>query len=184
MAEETQEDVLVRALEELIDTRREFFSTEFIRSFPYQNRDAIVTRYFASEHRLSDLLSRLYNMNSITNGARALLTMSVSPILSESFNEPVLVLPSPEQIRNSLRSLTSYSTNGNCAVCQDVITSGGVQIRQCRHNYHRDCIMNWFQRNVRCPVCRHDIREEGPSDQTSPASSQTSSQLPSQLEEH
>ena len=184
MANETSEEILMRALEELIDTRRDFFSTDFIRSFPYQNREAIVSRYFVSEHRLSDLLGRFYNLNAITTGAATLLSFSATPALNETFNEPVLVTPSPQQINTSLRALTTYSTNGNCAICQEVITTEGVQIRQCHHNYHRECIMSWFQRNVRCPVCRHDIREAGRSDQTSPASSQTSSQLPSQLEEH
>ena len=33
-----------------------------------------------------------------------------------------------------------------------------IQIRQCRHVFAADSIRQWFESNVRCPVCRHDIR--------------------------
>jgi hypothetical protein len=26
--------------------------------------------------------------------------------------------------------------------------------------FHQTCIDAWFERNVRCPMCRHDIREQ------------------------
>jgi hypothetical protein len=183
--EESQQYTLIKALEELVQTRHDFFDTNFIRSFPYQAREMLMTRYFASEIRLTDLLSRFYNMSSLATGARALLTFSASPALNENFMDPVLVLPSQTQIRNALQIIpTSSTTNTNCAICQDSISVDGVQLRQCHHVYHRECIMAWFQRNVRCPVCRHDIREEDHTTQTSSASSQTSSRLPGQLEEH
>ena len=33
------------------------------------------------------------------------------------------------------------------------------QIKHCRHTFKEEAIKNWFQRNVRCPVCRYDIRD-------------------------
>ena len=41
------------------------------------------------------------------------------------------------------------------------------QIKHCRHTFKEQSLRNWFQNNVRCPVCRYDIRdydEEEPSD--------------------
>ena len=38
----------------------------------------------------------------------------------------------------------------------------GEQVRtltHCGHRFHVLCIDNWFQRNVHCPLCRHDIRD-------------------------
>ena len=169
--EESQQYTLIKALEELIGTRRDFFDPNYIRSFPYQSREMLMTRYFASEIRLTDLLSRFYNMSSLATGARALLTMTTSPMISETFMDPVLVLPTQTQIRNAIQSIPSNSTtNTNCAICQESILVDGIQLRQCHHVYHRECIMAWFQRNVRCPVCRHDIREEDHRNQTSSAS--------------
>jgi hypothetical protein len=33
------------------------------------------------------------------------------------------------------------------------------RLNRCGHTFHTTCIDTWFQRNVHCPVCRHDIRE-------------------------
>jgi hypothetical protein len=48
-----------------------------------------------------------------------------------------------------------------CAICQENIDSGQEmrELRHCHHYFHRDCIDTWFQGNVLCPTCRHDIRE-------------------------
>ena len=50
-------------------------------------------------------------------------------------------------------------TDVNCAICQernnDVATWRKLN---CTHYFHRLCIDRWFERDVHCPVCRHDIR--------------------------
>ena len=34
-----------------------------------------------------------------------------------------------------------------------------IQITHCGHIFSCDELMNWFRSNVRCPVCRHNVRE-------------------------
>lgn len=36
------------------------------------------------------------------------------------------------------------------------------RIRHCGHTFKKPAILSWFQRNVRCPVCRYDIRDYVP----------------------
>lgn len=81
------------------------------------------------------------------------------------FSEPVLVRPTREQIDSSTALLTGVSAH-SCAICQDVILETDMcrRVIHCGHTYHRGCIDQWFERNVRCPVCRHDIRERGDSE--------------------
>lgn len=76
------------------------------------------------------------------------------------FSDPVLIRPSRQQIDLSTQTLSNLS-NQSCAVCQDSIVETDIcrQIRHCGHIYHRGCIDQWFERNVRCPVCRYDIRD-------------------------
>ena len=38
-----------------------------------------------------------------------------------------------------------------------------IQIRHCGHTFQEHAIMNWFQSNTRCPVCRYDIRDYHPT---------------------
>jgi hypothetical protein len=76
------------------------------------------------------------------------------------FLQPIPVAPTPEQIRQ-------YTTVGEvptnievCIICQDnfEISRQGRLLNACGHWFHQNCIDTWFQRNVRCPICRHDIR--------------------------
>ncbi len=78
------------------------------------------------------------------------------------FLNPVVVRPSQEQIdRATVVSTLQSNSAENCAICQDNITAQSEQreINHCHHAFHKGCIDTWFQENVHCPVCRHDIRE-------------------------
>ena len=77
-------------------------------------------------------------------------------------NQTVIVHPSDDQIENNTSVNTAIRTqDDNCAICQDEIEEGQEMrsINHCRHLFHKHCIDTWFQTNVRCPSCRHDIRE-------------------------
>jgi hypothetical protein len=77
-------------------------------------------------------------------------------------NQRVPVYPSAQEID---RATTVYRATGRqddiCAICQDDIDANQEfrQLNHCSHSFHRDCIDTWFQGNVHCPTCRHDIRE-------------------------
>jgi hypothetical protein len=71
--------------------------------------------------------------------------------------ENVRVVPTQAQIYNAITDIAS--SENNCAICQDSIANSGVRIRHCSHDFHRSCLVSWFAMSVRCPVCRHDVRE-------------------------
>lgn len=77
-----------------------------------------------------------------------------------AFAAPVIVRATPAQINEGSEIVTDIS-GSNCAVCQDVIVEADTcrRLRACRHIYHQTCIDQWYRRSVRCPTCRHDIRE-------------------------
>lgn len=80
----------------------------------------------------------------------------------DSFLQPVVVHPTSEQIaeHTTLGNLVS-DVDHACAICQDSLTAEqeGRKLNACGHWFHRACIDTWFERDVHCPVCRHDIRE-------------------------
>ena len=50
----------------------------------------------------------------------------------------------------------------NCSICQDRMRQGELirTLTACTHKFHQSCVDNWLlERSVRCPECRHDIRE-------------------------
>lgn len=95
--------------------------------------------------------------------------------LPRSFLDPVPVAPTAAQIQASstIRTLDA-DMEDNCSICQDAMRSGEAirKITQCNHTFHRSCIDTWFVRNVRCPVCRHDIREVEQASVPAPAPAQ------------
>lgn len=84
------------------------------------------------------------------------------PNLQSFLNERVHVFPTPEQIEAGTILTTAVQTQeDNCSICQDPIEQEQPMriIRHCTHRFHQECIDTWFQQNVSCPTCRHDIRE-------------------------
>jgi hypothetical protein len=79
--------------------------------------------------------------------------------------ENVIVRPSQNQINNAIETVV-YSNelslmNNRCPITmEDFIVGERISmIRHCRHSFLENAIQSWFQTNVRCPVCRYDIRE-------------------------
>jgi len=157
-------------IESLLEGRNNFLNSNTIRAMPYNSRQSIVSQYLQNDIFLSSLVTRLY-IDHIQNQRYPVTTLQFN--IPENFMDTVAVVPTALQISNSLQE---SSSSGNCAICQESISSNGSKIRQCGHSFHRSCILTWLSMNVRCPVCRHDIREEGQVDQTSSVSSETLSQ--------
>lgn len=159
------EEQILNVLEGCVDSRNGLMF-RILRSCPARSRQTLLTRYLDNEVKYIDLLNRVFQNHVRNQLATAVLTITL-PQSQDSFNEPVRVVPTQEQIDNSIQPVVS--TTGNCAICQDSISSDGCRIRNCGHVYHRSCIADWFSLSCRCPVCRYDIREDQEG-QTPPAS--------------
>jgi len=84
-----------------------------------------------------------------------------------TFNENVIVRPTNEQFHSatidydfSIDDIVN-NTNTRCPIVLEDFQEGDrvCKIRHCGHTFYREQIYNWFQVNVRCPVCRYDIRD-------------------------
>lgn len=163
---------IIDLLHEMMEARTEFLTNDTIRAINYPARTTLIGRFLNTEQLVLELVNRIHSTQIYGDLTTALLTVTLpGGQLARNFSDPVPVTPSTNQINAGLESIETASSP--CAVCQDPITSGGVRIRACRHEYHRSCISNWFSMSVRCPVCRYDIREAGQTGQTSAASSET-----------
>jgi len=108
------------------------------------------------------------NNNSINNneGNRGLTERLFTTF--NSFYDNVPVYPSAEQIRNGTRRVL-YSNiveplNNSCPITLERFEQNNevLQIIGCNHIFNPHSLQHWFQNNVRCPVCRYDIREYVP----------------------
>lgn len=83
--------------------------------------------------------------------------------------QDVQVSATNEQINNATESFNyraGETVHTNCPITlEDFQENESVcQIRQCGHLFRETAIKNWFRQNVRCPVCRYDIRTNNPTE--------------------
>ena len=145
---------ILDVIDNLIDSRNTFF--ERMGQVNHVDRPAIVSRFMVNEVCYLEVLNRMHQNQLRTQLASAVLSFNIPPVPS-NFSDPVPIIASQDQITSAIQPMTNPS--GNCAICQEAISSSGVRLTHCSHGYHRACILNWFSMSVRCPVCRHDIRE-------------------------
>ena len=77
--------------------------------------------------------------------------------------QDVIVSPTEEQIENATQNIMYDSSlvELRCPISLESFEEEDeiCIIKHCGHVFKRASLMSWFQRNVRCPVCRYDIRE-------------------------
>lgn len=151
---DTEVDIL-DVLHELIQLERAFYGT--IRFFDSASRSHLVAGHLRNSGAILTLM-REYMRAEPNRTTNMVFNIPLGNLdLSGNFFDPVPVLPTQQQITTATeRNVTISETN--CAICQDSVTSA-TRIRACGHCFHPQCIEQWFSVNTRCPVCRHDIRE-------------------------
>jgi hypothetical protein len=82
-----------------------------------------------------------------------------------------------QQINNATETFNYYAgehAHTTCPISLDEFHEGEriCKITHCGHMFREAAIKNWFRRNVRCPVCRHDIRTQN---ETEPADDESES---------
>ena len=126
-----------------------------------QPRHRFLSSHFDSGRRINTPPRReLVNIN-MDNSSRI-----------RDFFTPVDVYPTQAQINAATRSVR-YSdivrpTNTSCPISLEQFDDDSevTIIRHCGHIFNSGGFTSWFQTNCRCPVCRYDIRNYSPSNDT------------------
>jgi hypothetical protein len=127
-------------------------------------------------------------LDNTTNNDERELTNLITSFL----NSTVVIRPTEEQINNASR-LVRYSqipnpNSATCAISLDPFVASDMvrQIHHCGHIFFPEQFAQWFRSNVRCPVCRHDIRNYRStvsSENTVPNNSPLPPQIPLRVDE-
>ena len=88
----------------------------------------------------------------------------IDRIINTNNLEPVIVSLSENDLNTYTTRFHVVSEDevyNPCSICQEDIRLGEEirSICHCNHSFHTDCIDTWFQRSVRCPNCRFDVRD-------------------------
>ncbi|CAN8232331.1 unnamed protein product [Cochlearia groenlandica] len=116
---------------------------------------------------LSDLDDRSENSRHLRNLSTSSDDTEFEEAIQESFNETnnILSRPANKLIVNSLpRKIYHKMTSSNgdaqiCTICLEGFNDGErVVTLPCGHEFKEECIVNWFQINHVCPLCRFKLR--------------------------
>lgn len=110
-----------------------------------------------------DDISTANNQNNILNSLFSTLIRETAPDNLQSFlDQRVAVYPTNQEIMNATTLyILNRRNDETCAICQEILDINQEirRVNYCNHQFHRNCIDVWFQTNVHCPNCRHDIRQ-------------------------
>jgi len=103
------------------------------------------------------------SITSIASSIRDLIQRrDEGDIFTRSF-EDVIVRPTRTQIAQAIEVVLYDNTvqHSSCSITLEPFQQGEevCRIISCGHTFKPAAIYQWFQRNVRCPVCRYDIRD-------------------------
>ena len=120
---------------------------------------------FGQSHSTRPNQNRSYHRNTETNSNNNLFDLLFQAIPLQATMENVVVRPNENHIRNATRSIIYNSNNtrinnNTCPITLEPFEEQQMltQIMYCGHVFSQDGINRWFEGNVRCPVCRYDIR--------------------------
>ena len=136
---------------EIMNNQQQTFNLLLERNNNYFNHSQNLRRYYRSRN--------VNNFRFPTN-----YSINLENLINE-FNNDVIVRPTNEEI---LRSTTRCQfchienpINNSCPISHTEFNNNTevIMINYCKHIFLPDQILHWFQNNVRCPLCRYDIRE-------------------------
>jgi hypothetical protein len=131
------------------------------------NISPLFTNSNSETHRQNDNPNNLLNyMNSLQNimgsgqnNANTNFLANIIPHLT-----PVMVRPTQNQISIACETV-EFGTienppNSNCPITIEPFNSEDIvtRIKYCGHCFKTEALNRWFTNNVRCPMCRYDIR--------------------------
>lgn len=165
---EENEYSMLDAIRDITLTDRAFFS--MIRFLDGNTRNHIVAAQLRNTNQAYQLL-RTYIIRPPVQDS-VVMNIPLGNIFDPSgnfmrqFMEPVPVIATPAQVRSGTQILTASTPDTTCSICQEDIVGTHTRIRACNHPFHSQCIREWFTMNTRCPVCRHDVRDLRPDNDT------------------
>jgi hypothetical protein len=123
------------------------------------NRDGTSINNLASQ-----LLGNLLTPSRTSTPIERTINSAIYRYFPSANFQDVVVYPTAEQINTAteqIEYINSGSNSTNCPITLDDFEEGEqvTRILHCGHIFKKSAIDNWFCRNVRCPVCRYDIRE-------------------------
>lgn len=152
---------------QVINSQQNTYNTIFNNSYNRRYNDRnVYTRGYSRENNVNSNLSRNILQQTLL---RNLILRSAS--LANPENNIENNIPTEEHIRNSTTRTTFQEIenpiNTTCPISQSDFSNNDIvlQINHCGHIFSERTLLQWFNRNHCCPMCRYSITSDN-SNQT------------------
>jgi hypothetical protein len=128
------------------------------------NRIYLNGRYYTIEYVRPDARVETNRRQNNQRNANNILGNIFLNDIVRNFYDPVIVRPTAQEIQNATMNTTFGSIvnpiNNSCPISLERFehATDVSQIIHCGHIFNPSDLNVWFQTNVKCPVCRYDIR--------------------------
>lgn len=114
--------------------------------------------YVHTQEALDRVISQMMEQNAMGNAP--------GPASEEAINN----LPKKEVTKDMLGT----EGKAECSICMDEVNLGEevTELPQCKHWFHRDCVVAWLKEHNTCPHCRQSITAPTETQQRRPSASQ------------
>eukprot|EP00056_Hartaetosiga_gracilis_P021632 m.25274 g.25274 ORF g.25274 m.25274 type:complete len:189 (-) comp9187_c0_seq2:177-743(-) len=69
------------------------------------------------------------------------------------------------KVNDSNATDESGGADAMCSICHDVFTRYKYKLRSCGHSFHLECLDQWLERSLTCPLCRQEAIQPSNSSQ-------------------
>ena len=154
----------------------------------YRNNTFQANRGTGTRTRVNPTRTPSINYTSLFDALNSTTFNNAARHNNNSFYDSVPVYPTTEQINRATRVVPFSSienpVNNSCPITLANFhpDSSVMQILHCGHIFSSENINMWFRNNVRCPVCRYDIREYNVQDNSNQQPLQDDEPIPDLVE--
>jgi hypothetical protein len=141
------------------------------RSYNREHTDSIRNRFLNTSQNMRTSIGINTDTHTVPRQSEFLTTL-LDPFITRGSRENifqnlqnVIVRPTTTQILYATEIIvfdeSMSNNNTTCPITLDPFENGEeiCRIKHCSHLFKRRALHDWFRQNVRCPICRFDIRD-------------------------
>ena len=144
-------DIKFRSKEELAKyIRKIYLEKKWLKTSYYR---FLITRNFKSFQKIRKIKINRNGINLCLNENNEIVCMYLFYLYDNLIYEIVYLFEKFKiNIEKEINKLSKKINNEECTICKDEIKEG-IKL-ECNHVFHKTCIIEWFNINQTCPLCR------------------------------
>ncbi len=114
------------------------------------------------DDNLDEININIQLSNNVINTINSFVEIFGGQLINNTEYEDFVDLPTQKVTLKEIEldeKLEQVTGEIECGICKDKTDKNVVKIKQCNHEFCKECIKEWLTKyNISCPMCRKDVR--------------------------